>query len=536
MKRVFALLLCAALVLALALPVGAEELGGFLYPMTYTDETALCLVGAPAGAGKVTVTVNGAPFSDVTVTTAREAGLGITYYCMVDQSSSFSLDQKNQQLRGLNALSNSLRPQDSMILVTMGNSLSFGQIMTDPEVCKKAIEEACVYQSYSTALYDNIIATVQTAARDQDSESLSCVVLFTDGLDNTQREGGKEQVEQAIRDSGVSFNAVSVMTPTNEQFILNNARQMVLFAQESLGGIGIIPAMDKEDASTNVEDAVADIVNQVLSSSVVRLDAALLPWEGNPEVTVAWELDGNTRESSLQADVSLLPPLPTEPETTAPETTVPETTQATEPQTVETTAPPAPRPASSSRGNVLMLLAMICFAGVVILTVVAVVLLLRQRGRREEPMDQEFMEDEAVSRSTSAADIKLDFSGLERPKKADGLPDLSRTVTVPTCRVRLVPEGNSQGSVEFTIEANGSVTLGRNSKAQIILNETDTALSGLHFELQWDSWVLYLRDRRSTNGTALNGTPLRPETWTRVENKSVIQAGATKYTVFVEKK
>ena len=48
--------------------------------------------------------------------------------------------------------------------------------------------------------------------------------------------------------------------------------------------------------------------------------------------------------------------------------------------------------------------------------------------------------------------------------------------------------------------------------------------------------MLYLRDRRSTNGTALNGTPLRPESWTRVENKSVIQAGATKYTVFVEKK
>ena len=191
MKRVFALLLCAALALALALPAGAEDLGGFLYPLTYSDETALCLVGAPAGEGKVTVTVNGAPFSDVTVTTAREAGLGITYYCMVDQSSSFSLDQKNQQLRGLNALSDSLRPQDSMILVIMGNSLTFGEAMTDPEARKQAIEEACVYQSYSTALYDNIIATVQTAA--QDSEDLSCVVLFTDGLDNTQRERSEER-------------------------------------------------------------------------------------------------------------------------------------------------------------------------------------------------------------------------------------------------------------------------------------------------------------------------------------------------------
>ena len=79
------------------------------------------------------------------------------------------------------------------------------------------------------------------------------------------------------------------------------------------------------------------------------------------------------------------------------------------------------------------------------------------------------------------------------------------------------------------------MTLGRNSKAQVILNETDTSLSGLHFELQWDSRALYLRDRNSTNGTALNGVPLRGGQWTRVENRAVIQAGALRYTLVVEK-
>ena len=47
--------------------------------------------------------------------------------------------------------------------------------------------------------------------------------------------------------------------------------------------------------------------------------------------------------------------------------------------------------------------------------------------------------------------------------------------------------------------------------------------------------MLHLRDRKSTNGTALNGVPLRPEVWVRVTGNAVIQAGSDRYTVTVEK-
>ena len=106
----------------------------------------------------------------------------------------------------------------------------------------------------------------------------------------------------------------------------------------------------------------------------------------------------------------------------------------------------------------------------------------------------------------------------------------------PGCRVRLEPEEFPLETREFAIGVNESVTLGRNKRSDITLNETDTALSGLHFELQWDSRVLHLRDRKSTNGTALNGVPLRPEVWVRVTGNAVIQAGSDRYTVTVEKK
>ena len=133
------------------------------------------------------------------------------------------------------------------------------------------------------------------------------------------------------------------------------------------------------------------------------------------------------------------------------------------------------------------------------------------------------------------SDIKRQLeSGKEPVRRAD--PPAAEPYTAPGCRVRLVPENHPEGFTEFIIGVNESVTLGRSNKSDIVLNETDRALSGLHFELQWDSRTLYLRDRRSTNGTALNGVPLRPEFWTRVEKKAVIQAGSTRYTVVTEKK
>ena len=106
---------------------------------------------------------------------------------------------------------------------------------------------------------------------------------------------------------------------------------------------------------------------------------------------------------------------------------------------------------------------------------------------------------------------------------------------IPSCTVLLTPEGDPDNTVEVSIPVNGSRTFGRNQKAAVVLNAADNALSGLHFELQWDGRVLYLADRNSTNGTALNGSPQRPGHWARVESGAVIQAGSGRYRVAIVK-
>lgn len=540
MKRVSTLVLCMVLVLSLMLPAGAEEPRSFLHPLMLVDDTAVSLVGLPSGGGTVTVEVNGATFTDFTVKTLEDAGLPVTYYCMVDQSTSFSLDQRNQQRRGISVLSSNLRPEDSLVLAAMGTSLTIGKPLTSQESRTKAIEETVVHQSYSTPLHDHIIKTMKAAAQAQQSGSFSCVVLFTDGLDDQQRQNSRQEAMEAVSASGVSLYTVSVMSPTNDQFVVNNARQMTEFAQASLGGVGCVPALDKADSTRGVEEAIAEITNRVLSSSVIQLNAASLPREGSLDVTVTCYFHDTQLSDTISIDPVLLPPLPTEPPTTAPATTAPATTvpETTVPEITmpETTLPTAKK--ASNPGNRLFFFALICLLAAAVLIAVSLVLL--RRRREEEAMEQEpiFTGDPSKFLPQDDADIHIELDFFDQKDAAQGEPDpvfdLDHRMTTPACRVQLVPEDHPQGALAVTIQANDSVTLGRNNKAQIILNESDTALSGLHLELQWDSRALYLRDRHSTNGTALNGVPLRPDQWTRLENKAVIQAGSVKYTLIIE--
>ncbi|MGM9605208.1 MAG: FHA domain-containing protein, partial [Faecousia sp.] len=230
----------------------------------------------------------------------------------------------------------------------------------------------------------------------------------------------------------------------------------------------------------------------------------------------------------------------------------PETIEAARPVDIETTSPVetrAPSSAGSSSGNLILTFVLAGLAVVVVLVALAVLLWRKQRDLEkadEEEADQltppEAPPAEDKPELPSLAELKRRLHFEREPQSEDPMPDLDLNIpirqpdNIPGCRVRLVPQDHPAGVVEFTIGVNESVTLGRNQRADIVLSETDRALSSLHFELQWDSRVLHLRDRKSTNGTALNGVPLRPEVWARVENKAAIQAGATRYTVFVEKK
>lgn len=551
MKKTFAMALC--LVLCLSLAVSAEaEAANMLYDCWFVDDSSVYCFAAPSESTDVSVTAAGAPVAETSMTTVEQANLPVTYICMIDQSTAYSLRQKEQQQQGVNALREKLRPQDKLVVVGMNTDTTFGSVLTQSQQWDAAIEETLVHTSITTNLYHDLITMVSKVSNSEEYPGIRCVVMFTDGINDQKLPDTINQAKEALNTFRFSLHTYVVLDPNPSGYALKNASRMQQLSELTPGGICVVPSRD----NLTPADGIDKIVGQVLSTPVIRMDAAQLDRSAET-VELAVSLGGNTGTISIPTvQLPDLPPV-TEPETTVPETTAPETTAPTQAQWVVSTEPSA-APQSQQSNTTLYFLIGGGIAAIVV--VVLAVILLSRRGRDEEeedfPVDEdlEFMNSEDAqdavnsnfdidSIDLSGLELKSDFATLYDEGGDDGnffsMPQKSpeeAPILESGCTVQLVPEDRPEDTVEFFLQTNTGITLGRSSRADVVLNEVDTALSGVHMEFQWDSRALHMRDRNSTNGTQINGVPVKPDVWVRLENGMFIEAGSTRYQVYAKKK
>ena len=92
--------------------------------------------------------------------------------------------------------------------------------------------------------------------------------------------------------------------------------------------------------------------------------------------------------------------------------------------------------------------------------------------------------------------------------------------------------GNEKdGEIEFDIQ--DSVTIGRGGQSGIKLAK-DALLSGEHCRFTRNGSRLYLEDLQSTNGTYVNGVPIRQPM--KLEQDDVILIGSYEYRIRYKKK
>lgn len=80
---------------------------------------------------------------------------------------------------------------------------------------------------------------------------------------------------------------------------------------------------------------------------------------------------------------------------------------------------------------------------------------------------------------------------------------------------------------QFLVPEGQPLTVGRTERANVAV-PGDTQISGVHFAVEWDGKVCRVIDRRSTNGTLLNGNRVREST---LRDGDVITAGDTRFLV-----
>ena len=99
------------------------------------------------------------------------------------------------------------------------------------------------------------------------------------------------------------------------------------------------------------------------------------------------------------------------------------------------------------------------------------------------------------------------------------------------CHVTAIAIMHSKVAADFYLTPNMQTTFGRTSKADIVLNANDAKLSGCHGCFLWDGKKLFVQDRNSTNGTAVNGERCTKTGWLQLEDGAVLTAGLYEYRI-----
>lgn len=96
--------------------------------------------------------------------------------------------------------------------------------------------------------------------------------------------------------------------------------------------------------------------------------------------------------------------------------------------------------------------------------------------------------------------------------------------------MRFASVGNKSFAKDIFLQEGKEMTVGRTARADAILNESDTRLSGIHFGITLKNNKLRIRDLGSTNGTSVNGIPLK-NSGLEIQSGETITAGSYQYRV-----
>lgn len=534
MKKITAIVLCIAVMLALALPVGAEN---YLYSnYTIGNDGLVCMGNAlPLGA-QISVKANGQEIAGATVSTVSAEELPVTYICVVDCSSGLSMVQKQQQMDILETVSTNLRSIDEMYLFYMTDSLEFGECLKTAEERNAAIH-ADFPAAYSTALYDSILRSLRKVNNEEKFPNLKCMIVMSDGLDDRRGNGDTSDVQNAILEDEICLNTVVLLDNYPDPYVVSRGQTLADLAGKSHGGESFVMNVDAFTA----REAAVKIVENMMTSAIIKLNPDDLDRSAeNVEVSVSYKTENAADSGTVLVPTKLLPPVTvkeTEPETTAP---------TTEPETVPETTTPPTEPKVESTANilddVLNTPGMALLIGIGVVTVLGVLVAIILHFRKEEP-------EETVPSDLEFMDIPDNF--LAKQRTAEKVEKLDLEISVPVVDKPAPPkqpeENSSASDTGFTLvlvrEDNGtpvltchmpekkSISVGRNERADYILDASDNNLSGSHFELKWDGSNMYLRDKSFTNSTLLNGKAIPPQEWVRITGEKIITAGSFRYLV-----
>ena len=445
----------------------------------------------------------------------------VTYFCLTDVSGSMG-DVQMEQIREILAeLGNGLQEGDNLIIGTMGNQVETGDFLTEPEAVREAASELEAGRE-DTNLYAGIVESIRTMQASSEVNRRKCLIILSDGQDDQQSGITREEASAAVESGRIPVYTVAVTKEVPDDEALSYAKLLGSFARSSVGGAHYTPALDgqtglwvAQDISDRMGGGVA--LTADISGVEAERDLVLLRVSCTAE-------GGSSYEDSMEIYAEELI------QETADEETGEAAGEAGETGEIDGTGggqqAEIPQEAEDSGTPVGVLAA----AGAVLLAAVIGVFAVVWRKKKQK----------AANQSDQEADPQTDGPETARPGEETGVSagepvqeEMSYSRT-ENCELRLYAVGYGGVVRSFLLEKGREVTIGRNEKADLVLDQEDRKLSGVQCSLKWENGKLYVQDKGSLNGTFVNGIPIQAMGRVAVHDGETIRMGSYEYRIELE--
>jgi len=414
------------------------------------------------------------------------SGEGIAYIFLVDVSKSLKPDQFAKIRNALLQWTEKMGAKDRAAIVTFGESVKTAQDFTaDKAVLKTKIGELAL-TDFHTQLNEGLVRALDLGRRDDaDLPRRRVIVTLTDGVADAAGGSTRDDTMARIKEEpvpiyAIGFAAASVSARDRDE----GFKVLGAFAHASGGAFvaaGAVP----------LDELFAKIHKMLGEATLLTLACATCPGDGRA-YPLRVKLQADNRVLTAASDVRLAP---------------------------GAVAPvvPATAPAEQVEDSLPLWVWLAGGAGIV-----AVLGFLLSRRKKAAPEHQPPVPDPTPDvRVAQAISVPIDLA-------VTAMPDV-RPTGIP---IRLTAVSGTQHGREWLAEVGAETVIGRSPRCAVVIDD-DSEVSSRNSVLSAEGGLLFVDDLGSTNGTAVNGSPIAGRR--RVGDGDLILVGRTELRLTVAK-
>ena len=421
---------------------------------------------------QLSVTLDNQPLVINSVECFYDADQGVSLMFLVDVSGSISKSKLSKMKDIMNRFAESMGAKDNACIMTVGNSASISPFVSDKDQLLQQIS-SLERTSEKTNLFASIVKAVDTLNTFSSVQTKRCLIILTDGQDYYATGYTREEVTDKIEKANLPVYTIAMLDKKSDKKKIESAKILGSFARISAGGLDLTHGLDdvtEQDIYDRIFESINNsyILHANYSSMTDMKDPGYLQIhltvEGRGQASDGYEISTSVMQSQISAKPSASPsPSPTQSET-EPESVIHESEETKADNTWQ-----------------------IIISAVAVLVIAAIVIVIVVNKRNNAHASKEPQDASIISTGNQTTNCKSEID----------------MIVLELTRVGI----NENESYKY--ELIDQMIMGRSSAKSQLVFAQDTLLSGQHCRIYISNNKLYIEDLNSTNGTYLNGVPVK---------------------------